>query len=232
MADPQRSLAGIALLEGLEARRRADLELRCRWHRWEAGATIIDRNSEARDVYFVVDGLVRVVNFSPAGREIAFDEVGAGGHFGDLAALDGAPRSASVVALGETRTASCAPQTFIALLHDNPDIALRVTRALARIVRTATDRIMDLSTLGAHNRVHAEILREARAAMTGANTAAITPIPVHSDIAARASTTRETVARVLGDLSRQGLVTRERDALAVSDVARLAHLVEAVREQY
>ncbi|MSO80959.1 MAG: Crp/Fnr family transcriptional regulator [Alphaproteobacteria bacterium] len=206
--------------------------MRCRGHLWDAGATIIDRHSEARDVYFVADGLVRVVNFSPAGREIAFDEVGAGGHLRDLAALDGAPRSASVVALGETRTAACAPQTFLAMLHDNPDIALRVTRALARIVRTATDRIMDLSTLDAHNRVHAEILLETRAAMTGANTAAITTIPVHSDIAARASTTLETASRVLGDLSRQGLVTRERDAMSVSDVANMAPLVEAVREQF
>jgi len=231
MADPQRSLAGIALLEGLEPRRLVDLELRCRWHRWDPGATIIDRQSEARDVYFVVAGQVRVVNFLPAGREIAFDEVAAGGHFGDLPALDGAPRSATVAALGETRTASIAPQTFLALLRDNPDIALRVTQGLPRIVHTATDRIMELSTLGAHNRVHAEILREARAAMTGDNTAAITPIPVHRDIAARASTTRETVARVLGNLSRQKLVTRERDALAVSDVAKLARLVEAVREE-
>jgi len=57
----------------------------------------------------------------------------------------------------------------------------------------------------------------------------IAPIPVHSDIAARVSTTRETVARVLSDLSRDGLVERRADALVVRDVSRLETMVEDVR---
>ena len=102
---------------------------------------------------------------------------------------------------------------------------------LAKIVRVSTERIMDLSTLGAHNRVHSEILREARAhADDEANTARISPIPVHSDIGARVSTTRETVARVLSDLAKQNLVKREKDALVILDLERLEDLVEDVRD--
>ena len=100
---------------------------------------------------------------------------------------------------------------------------------LAQIVRSATDRIMDLSTLAANNRVHAELLRLARAGMKGENKAVIRPIPVHGDIASRISTTRETVARVLNDLARQGVVTRTKDSLLVNDVERLGDLVEEVR---
>ena len=58
------------------------------------------------------------------------------------------------------------------------------------------------------------------------NTAMITPVPIHGDIASRVSTTRETVARVLNDLSRQGLLKRERNALAILDLEHLVEMVE------
>ena len=108
-------------------------------------------------------------------------------------------------------------------------MALRVMRTLAHVVRTSTERIMDLSTLGANNRVHAELLRHAQANMNDENQALLSPIPVHGDLASRVSTTRETVARVMNDLARQGIVERTKDALVVRDVRRLRDMVEEVR---
>ena len=141
---------------------RAALKQRYRWHKYAANDQIIDRESESRDVYFIVEGRVRMVNYSLSEREVIFDEMAAGSHFGELAALIGEPRSANVVALTETRVASISSQTFTNLFLENAGLGLKITTMFARIVRTSTDRIMDLSTLGAHNRVHSEILREAR----------------------------------------------------------------------
>lgn len=100
---------------------------------------------------------------------------------------------------------------------------------LARIVRSADERIMDLSTLAAINRVQAELLRQARAEEADGNAAVIEPIPIHSDIASRVSTTRETVARVLNDLARKGIVKRTRGGLMIRDLDRLRQMVEDVR---
>ena len=88
---------------------------------------------------------------------------------------------------------------------------------------------MDLSTLAANNRVQADLLQLASANMADNGHAIISPIPVHGDVASRVSTTRETVARVMGDLTRQGLVERKRDKLVVKDVAQLREMVEVVR---
>ena len=110
-----------------------------------------------------------------------------------------------------------------------PAVALAVMSTLAKVIRTSTERIVDLSTLGANNRVHGELLRQARTAKREDNVAIIRPIPVHGEMASRASTTRETVARVISDLTRQGLVKRERDALIVTDYAALENLVDEVR---
>ena len=77
--------------------------------------------------------------------------------------------------------------------------------------------------------MHAELLRLAKDAVNDDNTAAISPIPIHGDIASRVSTTRETVARVLGDLSRSKIVRRESDALVIVDLERLQSMIERVR---
>ncbi len=231
MADTSHSLSGIPLLRSLDQAARQSLAQRCRWQRFGAHDEIIGRESDSRDVYFIISGRVRVVNHSLSGREIAFHEMPAGDYFGELAAIDGRPRSATVVALTESLLASVSPDTFINLLHDHPEMAIEVLRELAQFVRISTDRIMELSTLGAHNRVHSEILRVGRAlASDGGNDARISPIPVHADIASRVSTTRETVARVLSDLAKQGLVRREKNALVVTDLDQLETLVNDVRD--
>jgi CRP-like cAMP-binding protein len=230
MSEAQHGLARIRLLARLNESALRSLERRCRWQRFTAHEQIIDHDSDSRDVYFVVEGRVRVVNYSLSGREITFDEIDAGRYFGEFAALDGQPRSANVVALTDTLVASITPDTFLNLLTEHPDMAVVVMQELAKLIRVSTDRIMDLSTLGAHNRVHSELLREARANSRADNTAVISPIPVHGDVASRVSTTRETVARVFGDLTKQGVIRRDKNELVVLDLGRLEQLVDNLRE--
>ena len=227
-ADPK-LLEGVQLLDGLSPADVAKLEEYCRYKKFAAGEQIFDRQSQATDVFFVVRGSVRIVNYSLSGREITLDDVTKGGHFGELAAIDGAPRSASVMALSDCVIVSMPQKVFLAALAKYPAISLAVMRHLAQVVRRSTDRIMDLSTLGANNRVHAELLRKATVNVKNQNEATIKPIPVHSDLASRVSTTRETVARVLNDLARQGVLERRKDHLIIHDVKRLQNMVDQVQ---
>lgn len=218
------------LLVTLTADERDMLARQCRFRRFSGGEHIIDGQTENRDVYFVIEGTVRVINYSLSGREVTLDDIPAGGYFGELAALDGGPRSAFVMAQGgEAVTAAMPYDVFLDLLSRKPLIGLEIMRRLARMIRQATDRIIDLSTLGANNRVHAELLRQALGSQNDGRTAAITPIPLHADIASRVSTTRETVARVLNDLARSGIVERKKNSLLIRNIPRLAMLVEDVR---
>ncbi|NKB56828.1 MAG: cyclic nucleotide-binding domain-containing protein [Alphaproteobacteria bacterium] len=225
-ADQAYSLADIELLAELPKESLQALEKRCSWRNFSAQEQIIDRQSTSRDIYFIVTGRVRVVNFSLSGREVAFDEIPAGAYFGETAAIDGDPRSATVVSLGDTTVAIMSPETFHSLLIEHPKVAFSLMVRMATIIRTSNERIMDLSTLGANNRVYAEILRLAKDDVSDSNTAKIRPIPIHGDIASRVSTTRETVARVLNDLARKGLVKREKDALHILDMTHLSEMVE------
>ena len=227
----EHSLDGIALFDPLSPPERRTLAQQCRWRRYAPQEQVFDRSDDARDVYFIVEGVVRVVDYSFSGREISFDDIAAGTYFGHLSAIDNKPRSAGVVSLANSLLATMSQNLFEQTVSGHPKLALDIMRNMAAMVRRSTERIMDLSTLGANNRVHAEILRLARACRTDEDAVAaiITPIPVHSDIASRVSTTRETVARVFGELAKTGLVERRSNQLFVSDFDRLEQLVEDVR---
>jgi len=222
-------LRGIALLGGLSTVSLEALARECAWRNFAAGQRIISRDAKDRDVYVVVSGRARVTTYSAAGRQVTFRDLGAGEFFGDIAAIDGESRSADVVALESALVASMAPAVFWRLLRDQPDVAGRVLRGLAGLVRRLSERVIDLSTLGVQNRIHADLLRRAQLAGVSGNTARIDPAPRHADIASQVSTYREQVTRELSALAKAGVLGKEDGALVVRDVARLERLVEEVR---
>jgi len=225
VTDQLHSLIGVRLFTGLDEASRRALEQRCRWRRFAPHQQIIEGQADSRDVFFIVAGKVRVVNYAASGREVSLEDIGAGGCFGELAAIDGQPRSATVLAMEPTIVATVGPADFLRFVTERPPLAQALLRHLTAMIRKSTERIFDLSTLGAHERVYAELLRLGLACLAEDNTAAIHPIPVHSDIANRIGTTRETVARVFGELARNGLVRRDRDTLTILDFGRLTEMV-------
>lgn len=230
MSTPQiHDLSNVNIFSSLTPEQRRDFEMSCRWRRFGPNEQIIDQNDDSKDVYFITRGRVRVVNYTISGKEVALEDLKEGDCFGELAALDGFPRSSTVVALVDSDVAKIAPDRFLKVTRQYPDVAFAVMLKMSRIIRSSTERIIDLSTLGANNRVHGELLRQAREGKNVDNTAVIQPIPVHSDMASRASTTRETVARVISDLTKKGVVKREKDFLLICDIATLESIVEEVR---
>src|SRR5215469_2215283 len=230
--DVVHSLKEVTLFAGLPEEVRRAFERRCRWCVYSSGQQIIDCESESSEVFFVISGTVRVVDYSASGRQVTFANLRPGDLFGELAAIDGGPRCATVVATAETLLAIMPPDILYHAISEYPAIAVVMLKRLAGIVRASNSRIMELSSLGAHNRVYAEILRMARAAAGGGDgRPRIAPAPHHGDIASRVSTTRETVTRALGDLSRQGILARDHDALVVTDPERLADMVENFRSE-
>jgi len=215
----------IDFFAALDDSARRGVEARCRWFKAAAQETIVDFQSPSHEVYFVIAGAVRVVNQSRGGQEISFQDMGPGAFFGEIAAIDGAPRSASVIALGDSLLAGLDSRAFVDVVTRHPDLAHAVMTRLAAMVRRSNQRVMELGTLAAHNRVFAELLRLARPTEEP-NVAAIEPIPAHGAIAGRVITSRETVARALGNLSRRGLARREHGRLVIRDLRRLTRLVE------
>ncbi len=223
-----RRLDRIRLFADLDREALGALERACHWRQYTANEKILDRDNEDRDVFFVIVGSVLVVNYSQTGREIALARIDAGSYFGELAAIDGRPRSASVVALENCLVAAMSPEAFSSLMAGNSELSLRLLRRLARIIRTCDDRIMDLSTLGAHQRVYLELLRLVQSGDAGPDGQTISPMPAQKEIASQASTTRETVTRAISQLVADGVAERRNKSLFIRDRTRLERLAAAL----
>lgn len=228
MADDQGSLSGIEIFADLPPQDVGRVGRRCRWRRYRADQQILGHLDRTQEVYFIVDGKVRATAFSLAGKEVPYRDIGSGEIFGEYSAIDGRPRSADVVALENSLVASLPADTFRDVLHDHPEVAAAALRLLTRQIRVLTERVFEFSALAAKNRLHAELLRLAREHMREDNSAAISPIPTHTDIGQRITSHREAVTRELSAMTRAGLVDRQGSALVVPDVKRLEHLVKEV----
>jgi len=222
-------LRNIELLDGLAPEKLDALARQCVWRNYEAGKRIISRNASDRDVYLLVSGRVRITTYSQGGRQVTFRDVAAGETLGEVAAFDERPRSADVIALEPALLASMSPAAFRRLLADEPLLGQRMMTRLAGLVRSLSERVIDLSTLGVQNRIHAEILRLAREAGVVRNRARLDPGPKHADIASQVSTYREQVTRELSALAKAGILQKDGGALIVCDVVRLEKMVEGVR---
>jgi len=221
-----RSLNDIDLFAGLPEERIAQLEEEVVRHSYKKGETIFEQNSKSADLLVVVSGAVRIVNYSPSGREVAYASFKAGDYIGEIAAIDGQPRTAHVIALKPSIVATLAPDIFRQLLLDYPQIAMKVMNKLTSIIRSADERILDLSTLSAYERVYRELLSLKREDPIVTGRYLLHPIPTQAQMAASASTTRETVARVLSQLIKDGIIEKKDKTIYIRDLDALEILAQ------
>ena len=200
---------------------------RCKVRRYAVGEHILHLHDSSSDLFFVLDGRVRILLYSPSGRDVSFRDLNSGEVFGELAAIDNGPRSASVVAHSQTTLAVLSRDDFMGLIHSHPSVSDALMKHLVALIRRYSQRVYELSTLSIEERIRIQLLRVAWEADGGASNRLRIPAPSLADLASLVSTTREAVSREISRLSRQGLVRREGREFVIEDLAALAETVEA-----
>jgi CRP-like cAMP-binding protein len=224
------TLATVGLFRSLDADRIALLDTQCSWRRLSRNQWIVDYQDASNDVFFIVSGTVRVKLQSISGREVLLREIDAGDFFGELAAIDDEPRSAGIVAVTDVTVARMPASVFRRAVHSHPDVCDQLLALLACQIRTLANRVNEFTTLDARHRIYAELLRLSRPETGKPGQAVVSPPPVHAEIAARVSIRREAVAREFKSLEREGLITRRRGALVLTDTDRLRQLIAQASE--
>lgn len=207
----------------------ARLDTRCIWRRHDAGQWILDYDEDGTDVFFITAGHVRVLIRAIGGQDVILRDIADGGFFGELAALDGEPRSAGILAVTAVTVARMPAGVFRETIHRWPDVADAVLGLLAGQVRRLSRRVNEYGTLNARHRIYAELLRLARPAPDGRG-AVISPPPTHAEIGARVAARREAVNRELRALEKDGLLEKRRGALVLTDTDRLVALIQEAEE--
>ncbi len=189
--------------------------------RYRSGQMILDAEDGSSDVLFLLEGSVRVANFSAKGREVSFTTLDEGNCFGEFAVIDGSPRSASVVALTDCKVARVSDAQFRDLLANHSDMSFSLMRSLVLKLRELTRRVSDFNALKADDRIRAELVRLCEAHKRSDGSVVIEKPPTQSELAAFVFTNREAVAREIGRLKKLGLLSRQGRGLVVPDLSAL-----------
>lgn len=189
------------------------------------GELVIGHTDTSFDVLLLISGAARVSLYSADGQRVGFRDMTAGMMFGEISAIDGLPRSASVEASQACIIARLPRKRFLALLEEHPGFAVAVARQLAGHVRRLTTRVFEFSTMAVRQRLRAELLRLAAPPAAGEDSALIRNLPTHAELASRISTHREAVSREMAWLDAEGHAVKQGRNLLIPSVSRLRSLV-------
>lgn len=220
------SLTSVPFFSGIPAKDLVSIANRLSWVRVSAGKVLLSQNERSSDVYIVVSGGLKVEMFAPNGKLMMLREAFAGELVGELSAIDGADRSATVSSVVDGLCAIASAAVFKEVLDAHPALKDRLLRELVQSVRSATNRIYELAILPVKERVICELWRLGLNGRSADGAILIDPAPTHETIAHQTGTHRETVTRVFGELARARIIAVSRRKFTILQPNKLADLVD------
>jgi CRP/FNR family transcriptional regulator/CRP/FNR family cyclic AMP-dependent transcriptional regulator len=209
-------LRDIPLFAGLPEEDRLVLASLVRHRRQRPGERIFMAGDPGDRLYLIESGTVKICLTSTDGREVTLALLGPGEFFGDLALLDGLPRSGDAVAVEACQFLLLGRDDFLRFVASRPGVALHLLEVLSRRLRNDNDLVQDAAFLDTAGRLARVILRLARS--VGHPVAGGILISQHltqSDLAGMIGSTRESVNKWLVFFERQGLIEREHGLIRV-----------------
>jgi CRP-like cAMP-binding protein len=162
------------------------------------GQIIFHRGDVESSMMALLQGSVRISTGSADGREVVLNTISAGEVFGEIALLDGKPRSATATATADSTLLVIERRHFLPFLFGNEDLVLRMLIVLCQRLRQTSDALGDLATLDLPGRLARLLLRLAND--HGSVTAAGIRIDFklsQRDIGTRVASSRESVNKQL-----------------------------------
>ncbi|HYM70817.1 MAG TPA: Crp/Fnr family transcriptional regulator [bacterium] len=215
-------LAQVPLLAQLPPKALDDVAALVRRHRYAPGDVIFHQGDPGTALYIVEDGEVKIVLGSSDGKEVILRLLGRGDFLGELALLDGEPRSAEAVATLPTTLLILPRDAFAAFVTEHPQAALVLLTTLSRRLRGADNRMHDAVFLDVRTRLVKLLvdLAETRGRPDPRGVMIASRL-TQADLAGMVGATRESVNKWLRYYAEKGLILHERQRLTVLDLKRL-----------
>ena len=192
---------------------------------YSLGQIICHQGDFGDHLYVVIDGLTKVVFTSERGDEMVLNILGPGEIFGELALLDGSPRSASVVALQSTTVFILPRSRLLELMRQNPGLADEFLKSVGRLVRKLTEQVGDLAFLDLGGRL-AKLLLQISARHAHAQGLVLDREFTQSDLAGMIGASRPAVNRALQSLAARGLIAVRGRVVEIRDLDGLKRRAE------
>jgi CRP/FNR family cyclic AMP-dependent transcriptional regulator len=195
--------------------------------RWAGGATLFQRGDEGSYMLAILSGRVRLSLTTPAGRELALRHVGPGDVIGELAVIDGHPRSADAVAMVDTEALVFRRDRFREVVASHPALGLALATYLCGLLRSTNFQMESIALYDLRQRLARFLLltlRQRYGAEVPPRAAIILGL-TQSDLSLVLGASRPKVNQALQDLVAEGALRREGERL-VCDVTGLEEIAD------
>lgn len=196
-------LRTLPIFESLDTTRLAPIARVASLRNAPRGTVVVREGDRTDNVYFVINGALKVSVSDDEGREVILTILGTGDLFGEMGVLDNNPRSATVTATQSSDLVMIAKTDFQQCMMDNFDISLFIMRNLAHRLRQADRKIESLALMDVYGRV-ARLLIDLSEDVEGQRI--VRKKLTKQDIAKMIGASREMVSRVMTDLRGQGML--------------------------
>lgn len=196
-------LKNIPLFSGLAESDLAILSNHAVTKKFSKNTIIINEGDDTDSLYVILSGKVKAFLSDEQGKEIILNIEGPGQHFGEIALLDEAPRSASVMTLEPSSFLIISKHDFKDCLAKNPDIAISLIKELTHRIRALTSNVKGLALRDVYGRVAETLLN---LAVEENGTLAVSERPTQQELANMVGASREMVSRILKDLTAGGYI--------------------------
>ena len=221
-SDQSATLGRVGFFSGLDGDGLRELAAAVRRRTFRAGEVIFHRDDPGQVLYVIRSGRVKICLTGPDGQEIVLALFGAGDYFGELALLDGQPRSASAVAVEPTETLALQRSDFIRAVERYPRIAISVMHVLAQRLRQTDSMVEDLLFLDVHGRVAKKLLELAEThGVRNGEGIRIEMRLTQGELAAMVGASRESVNKVLGYFVDKRFISSEKRKITILRLADL-----------
>ncbi|MEU5991592.1 Crp/Fnr family transcriptional regulator [Spirillospora sp. NPDC047418] len=216
-----------SFLADLTPAERADLESRGRVREFARGDTLFAEGEEPGWVAVLLRGRVKAFSYHEQGGEALLAVRGAGAVLGEVAAIDGLPRSASVQALEPVRALAVSADEFMAFLQAHGRVSIIIMRMLCQRWRDADRKRVEFGMFDATGRVAQRLVELAERfgvphpTGTGEESVRITLNLSQEELAGWVGASREAVSKALRTLRRHGWIETGRRRLIVHDLQAL-----------
>jgi CRP/FNR family transcriptional regulator, cyclic AMP receptor protein len=217
------SLARIPFFAGLDAAALERVASGTRTRRFRRGEVIFHAGDPGDALFLIVSGEVKISLPSETGDEAILATLRAGDAFGELALLDGAPRSATASALVVTVAVVLPRDRFRELIATEPPVRDALLASLAAELRRLTMHVEELHFLDITGRLAAQLVRLAgEAGPAGADgSIRLLSTLTQAELASMVGCTRQSVNKLLGQFADDGLVRLDREGISIADLPRL-----------
>jgi CRP/FNR family transcriptional regulator, cyclic AMP receptor protein len=155
----QAILSNHEFFRGLPAPIMEKLAAHARTVEYSAGKRIFAKGDPGQGLLASLSGLVKITVCSGEGREIVLNLIGPNEVFGEIALLDGGPRTADAVAITRCRLLVLDRRDVLPLLEEAPSVCIRLLEMVSRRLRRTSEQVEDLSFEGVPVRLAKALLR-------------------------------------------------------------------------